>query len=161
MGAFMSRWRPTFVIAFAVLQCCWVSQSFATLHVLDGSRVCGTDETGAMMVAPDPLVIDKWIRDNRIAAGGVISVNFHVIYNPSTGEGNVPESWLNAQIAVLNSTFAGNGYNNGSHTGDNTGYTFVKNSVTRTGNRQWFTMTPEPPRKRRRRAPWSSIRRAR
>jgi len=140
----MSRGRPTLCVAFALLLFCFAPFALASAPQLDepAGRVCGTDETGAMMVAPDPMVIDKWIRENRITAGGVIPVNFHVIYNSSTGEGNVPESWLDAQIVVLNSTFAGNGYNNGSHTGDNTGYTFVKNSVTRTGNRQWFTMTP-------------------
>lgn len=117
-------------------------------HARDGvGRVCGTDETGAKVAAPDMAVIEKWIHDNQIAAGGVVPVNFHVIYG-SNGEGNVPESWLNAQIAVLNSTYAGRGYNNGARTGDNTGYTFFKNSVTRTQNQSWFTMTPNSSRER-------------
>jgi len=137
----MRRLRAVPFLAFALLLITAAAQ--AAPPVLDDNitgRTCGTDETGQQMLAPDEATIQKWIKENRIAAGGVIPVNIHVIYGRSN-EGNVPESQLDAQIAVLNSTFAGTGYNNGSQTGDNTGYTFTKNSVTRTFNRSWFTMT--------------------
>ena len=106
---------------------------------------CATDERGRKLHAPGKAQIDEWIATNRIAAGGVIPVNFHVIYkaNRRSTEGNIPEAWLDAQIAVLNNTYAGKGYNGSPVPGAaNTGYTFVKNSVTRTNNSKWFTMTP-------------------
>jgi len=137
----MRRLRGVPFLAFALLLITAVAQ--AAPPVLDDDvtgRRCATDETGAKILAPDEVTIEKWIKENHIAAGGVIPVNFHVIYSGSTG--NVPESQLDAQIAVLNSTFAGRGYNNGAQTGDNTGFTFYKASVTRTNSRSWFTMTP-------------------
>jgi len=103
---------------------------------------CATDERGKKMSAPDKAQIDRWISENKIAAGGVIPVNFHVIYGRQ-GEGNVPESWLDAQVTVLNNNFAGKNYGGSPVPGAaNTGYTFVKSSVTRTNNRKWFGMTP-------------------
>ena len=90
---------------------------------------------------PDMAQVQKWIEENRISAGGVIPVNFHVIYSGATG--NVPESQLDAQIAVLNNNFAGKDYDGNPVPGAaNTGYTFFKNSVTRTNNSSWFAMTP-------------------
>ena len=113
-------------------------------RVADNGEVvyrCGTDERGRAMHAPDKAEIDRYIQENRIAAGGVIPVNFHVIY--SAGEGNVPEAWLDAQILVLNRNYAGRDYNGNVVSGAaNTGYTFVKASVTRTNSRKWFRMTP-------------------
>jgi hypothetical protein len=111
----------------------------------DGGDVvyrCATNGRGKSNPnVPSKEEIDKFISENRVAAGGVIPVNFHVIYNGS--EGNVPESQLDAQILVLNRNYAGLDYNGNPVPGaKNTGYTFVKNSVTRTNSRQWFKMTP-------------------
>jgi hypothetical protein len=104
---------------------------------------CATDERGPKQaVTPEMRAqIDRWIAESRFAAGGVITVRFHVIYSGSTG--NVPESQLDAQIAVLNYNYAGKDYNGNPVAGAaNTGYTFVKGTVDRTNNRKWFTMTP-------------------
>ncbi|HEX7078566.1 MAG TPA: M43 family zinc metalloprotease [Candidatus Eisenbacteria bacterium] len=106
---------------------------------------CGTEARGRIVATPDQAQIDRWINDNRIQAGGVIRVNFHVIYTSRRGttEGNVPESQLDAQIAVLNNNYAGKDYNGNPVSGAaNTGYTFVKGSVTRTLSSKWFGMTP-------------------
>ena len=90
---------------------------------------------------PDVAQVERWIQENRIAAGGVIPVRFHVIYSGATG--NVPESQLDAQIAVLNNNFAGKDYNGNPVAGaKNTGYTFYKAGVDRTNNSSWFAMTP-------------------
>ena len=100
---------------------------------------CGTDDRGNK--APDQAQIDRWIQENRVAAGGVIPVNFHVITNGSTG--NVSDAQIAAQIQVLNRNYAGLDYNGNPVAGaKNTGYTFVLASTTRTSNRKWFTMTP-------------------
>lgn len=135
------RWT---IATFALFLVGFASLAIAAPPVLDDGTItsrCGTDEVGQMLAAPDQAAIEKWIRDNRIAAGGVIPVNFHVIYGRSN-EGNVPESQLDAQIAVMNNHYAGKDYNGNPVPGaKNTGYTFVKNSVTRTYNRSWFAMT--------------------
>ena len=102
---------------------------------------CATVDHGKAKTAPDKTQIDLWIAQNRIAAGGVIPVNFHVIYSGS--EGNVPQSQIDDQILVLNRNYAGQDYNGNPVPGaKNTGYTFVLASVTRNNNRKWFTMTP-------------------
>ena len=106
---------------------------------------CGTDDKGKPATAPDKDQIDRWISENRIAAGGVITVNFHVIYSGSTG--NVSDADLDAQILVLNRNYAGRDYNGNVVSGAaNTGYTFVRGTTDRTnatgGRKRWFTMTP-------------------
>jgi pregnancy-associated plasma protein-A len=95
-------------------------------------RTCGTPiptlgETEAVQAQ-----VDRWLRMNpqMQAVGGQIKVAFHVI-SGRNGEGDVPQSQVNAQIATLNATYQG------------TGYTFVLASTDRTSNRKWFGMTPQ------------------
>jgi hypothetical protein len=103
---------------------------------------CATVDRGNPKNAPDKQQIDLWISENRIAAGGVINVHFHVIRSRS-GEGDVPLSQLQDQITVLNRNYAGQDYNGNPVPGaKNTGYTFVLASVDRTANNKWFRMTP-------------------
>lgn len=142
----MSQGRMVLLAALALFISCSFNAVVAAPPVLDDpvidQRSCGTDESGPMVVAPDMATIEKWVRENRIAAAGVIPVNFHVIYS-SNGEGNVAESQLDAQITVLNRNFAGQDYDGNPVPGaDNTGYTFYKASVTRTKSSKWFKMTP-------------------
>jgi hypothetical protein len=102
---------------------------------------CGTDSHGRMINMPDQAQIDRWISEGRFAAGGVITVNFHVIYNGS--EGNVSDAALDAQILVLIRNYAGLDYNGNPVSGaKNTGYTFVRGTTDRTNNRNWFKMVP-------------------
>ena len=106
---------------------------------------CATDERGNKFQAPDEAQIHQWISENRVAAGGVITVNFHVIYSGTAG--NVSDADLDAQILVMNRNYAGKDYNGNTVAGAaNTGDTFVRGSTSRTnatGNKKnWFTMTP-------------------
>src|SRR5439155_271836 len=85
---------------------------------------CGTVDRGKPKTSPDFDQIQRWITENRVQAGGVIPVHFHVIYSGSTG--NIPQSQIDAQILVLNRNYAGQDYNGNPVTGArNTGYTFV------------------------------------
>ena len=65
------------------------------------------------------------------ARGGVINVYFHVI-NQGSGlaNGDIPDSQITAQIAVLNSAFAP------------TGFTFQLVGTDRTTNAAWYNMSP-------------------
>ncbi len=106
-----------------------------------GPRPCGTPEPGvleadaidaevndqlAKMGAVDPQ--GEMVR-NVAAVGGGINVYFHVINN-GTGiaNGNVPDSMIQAQIAVLNDAYAG------------TGWSFNLVSIDRTTNSTWYAM---------------------
>ncbi len=106
---------------------------------------CGTDSRGRPMELPQ-TAMDRLLSENMVAAGGQIPVHFHVIYKSSrrgATEGNVPESELDAQIAVLNNTYAGKYYDGSPVSGAaNTGYTFFKASVSRTNSSKWFGATP-------------------
>jgi hypothetical protein len=71
------------------------------------------------------------------AGGGTINVYFHVINNGvGLSNGDVPDSMLDAQIQVLNDSYAGK------TGGANMGFSFVKAGVDRTTNASWYTVTP-------------------
>ncbi|HEY6571956.1 MAG TPA: M43 family zinc metalloprotease [Candidatus Eisenbacteria bacterium] len=113
----------------------------------DGDVVyrCATDEKAGKLSEADQAQIERWLSTNRVAAGGPIPVNFHVIYSGTTG--NLTDAQLDAQIAVMNNNFAGKDYNGNPVAGAaNTGYTFFRNSVTRTAasgsKKGWWQMTP-------------------
>jgi hypothetical protein len=114
-------------------------------RVADNGEVvyrCATDEKAGKLNAPDRAQIDEWIAQGRVAAGGVIPVNVHVIQGRG-GAGNVTDAQIAAQILVLNRNYAGQDYNGNPVPGaKNTGYTFVLASTNRTVNRRWYTMTP-------------------
>lgn len=91
---------------------------------------CSTPEPTRIEMDETSKAIQQWISTQRAGATGNIKVAFHVIYNPNNNEGNLSQALIDAQIAKLNSDYAG------------TGFTFTLASVDRTGNRNWFTMTP-------------------
>jgi hypothetical protein len=66
-----------------------------------------------------------------VVTGGVVDVYFHVI-NKGTGiaNGDIPDSQITAQMAVLNDAYLG------------TGWSFTLVSTDRTTNATWYTMTP-------------------
>jgi hypothetical protein len=68
------------------------------------------------------------------AAGGNINVYFHII--TSGGQGAVPTSRLDAQIKVLNDSYAGR------TGGVNMGFSFTRAGVDTTDNASWYTVTP-------------------
>lgn len=68
-----------------------------------------------------------------------IQVWFHVINNGAgIRNGNVPQSWIDAQMKVLNSAFSGM---DPVGTGVNTPFRFSLAGVTRTTNSRWYRMT--------------------
>jgi hypothetical protein len=76
---------------------------------------------------------------------GSVNVNvwFHVITSTS-GQGNVSDSQINQQIAVLNDGFAGQdgpapGQMSSAQATDNTPFRFTLAGTTRTANNTWFT----------------------
>ncbi|MEP7027265.1 MAG: M43 family zinc metalloprotease [Candidatus Eisenbacteria bacterium] len=95
-----------------------------------GGRACATPEPDAASAAALQAAVSSWLKQNHTQAGGQIKVAFHVIYNPSTGEGNIPDSQITAQIQTLNTEYA------------SAGFSFVLASTSRTGNKKWFTTVP-------------------
>lgn len=94
---------------------------------------CGTIQlTREALDAIDEHVEEYMFRhDGFEATGGVIPVYFHVIRSgTSASQGNVPDSQINQQIAVLNAAYAG------------TGWSFQLVSVDRTTNSTWYRMRP-------------------
>jgi hypothetical protein len=74
----------------------------------------------------------------RDAGTVAVSVFFHVITNgTSVADGNVPESWLNAQLNVLNKAFSGR------TGGKNTPFRFVKYHTDRWWYAPWYTAGPD------------------
>lgn len=81
----------------------------------------------------------QWLAEREAAGrpvgpyitGGTIPVYWHVINNGSgLPNGDIPDSQINAQMAVLNAAYA------------NSGYVFQLIAVTRDTNAAWYTMTP-------------------
>lgn len=93
-------------------------------------RSCGAPEPTLAEMDQVGTALRRYIGENAVAATGNIKVAFHVIYNSRTGAGNIPQSQIDAQIAKLNSDYAGSGF------------TFTLASVDRTANSQWYSMTP-------------------
>ncbi len=106
------------------------------VHYLDdhGDLIRGT-RCGAPAVDPRTAeavdaYVQRYIAENGAPekAAGSINVAFHVIYKTRRGTttGNVPQSQIDNQIAVLNAAYAG------------TGFSFNLVTTTRTNNRRWF-----------------------
>lgn len=70
-------------------------------------------------------------RPSPTGSGAAVNVYFHVINNGSgIKNGDLPQSQIDNQIAVLNAAYAGSGFY------------FVLAEVTRTTNAAWYKMTP-------------------
>ena len=93
-------------------------------------------------VRNDPLA--RWKAEHpgmaRAAAVGetvTVPVAFHVIRkNGTVAGGNIPRDWIDAQIDVLNESFAGE------TGGPDSGFRFELESVDRTTQPQWFNLIP-------------------
>jgi len=102
-------------------------------EVLTASHQCAT---------PTPSVATMEAVENFMqaqgktrATGGTINVYWHVIRNgTATSNGNIPDSWITAQMNVLNNAY------NGATGGVNTRFNFVLAGVDRTTNSSWYTM---------------------
>ena len=94
----------------------------------DAGRQCATPEPTTFEAEALQSALRRYIEEGQAGATGQIKIAWHVISNGSTG--NIPQSQIDAQIAYMNSRYAG------------TGFSFVLASVDRTSNRRWFGMTP-------------------
>jgi len=92
-------------------------------------RACATPEPDAAEAAALSAAVGSWLKQNHTFAGGQIKVAFHVI-SSSTGEGNIPDSQIAAQIQTLNTEYS------------SMGFSFVLASTSRDVNNKWFGMTP-------------------
>lgn len=139
------------LFAVALLTLCLVAvPSFAqqadmarageTLQDIHFMGADGQVQRGRRCATPNLTAAEKLqIQSDIEAFGGVgnslftraaiqIPVAFHVIYKSRRGTvtGNVPQAWVDDQIAVLNAAYAG------------TGFSFVLQQTTRTNNSKWF-----------------------
>jgi hypothetical protein len=114
---------------FVVNGVAWESQEQFIRH---GGR-CGTVEPDAIRAAEIDRQVDAFFAEHPESnvMGGAINVYVHVINN-GTGlaNGDVPDSQIQDQIAVLNAAYAAEGWQ------------FNLVSVDRTTNATWYTMTP-------------------
>jgi len=98
----------------------------ATEAYSGGGRGCATPTPTAEEGAALQSAVNAYLKQpNHTFAGAEIKVAFHVIYN-TNGEGNIPQSQIDAQIAVLNRAYR------------QMGFSFVLASVDRTQSKQWF-----------------------
>jgi hypothetical protein len=109
----------------------WVSQR----AFIESGRRCGTLQPDAETIAAIDAEVDAIILEREgvepSATGGTINVYFHVI-NRGAGiaNGDVPDSQILDQIAVLNAAYA------------SLGWSFNLVSIDRTTHTTWYTMGP-------------------
>ncbi len=109
----------------------WVDQR----AFIESGRRCSTrnvdfEEQEFIEAEVQQLLAERGGRQS-LATGGTINVYVHVINN-GTGiaNGDVPDTQINAQIAVLNAAYTPSGFS------------FILASVDRTTDATWYTMTP-------------------
>jgi hypothetical protein len=97
-------------------------------QIVRGER-CAAPNAGPMQRAAMEMAHKAWEENGSLTADIAIPVAFHVVYRTRRGqeEGNIPQSWIDAQIDVLNNAFAG------------TGFSFFLSSVDRTNSKKWYT----------------------
>jgi hypothetical protein len=93
------------------------------------NRGCATEELADDVKARVEQEVADYVATHEIAyATKTIDVYFHVITNTS-GQGNVSDSTLNAQLNVLNNAYA------------SSGWAFRIAGIDRTANNSWYTTT--------------------
>jgi len=99
---------------------------------------CATPEVGDVEQAAIESVLNSVSFANAPAGTITVNVAFHVI-NKGTGiaNGDIPDSMIADQIAVLNEAYAGQT----GGLGTATSFKFVLQSIDRTTNATWYTMT--------------------
>ena len=93
-----------------------------------GSRCAAPEATPAQAAADHALVAEfRQLFGDAPSIARDIPIRWHVIYNPSTGQGNISDTMIADQIDVLNAAYQG------------TGFSFTLAGVTRTGNKRYYT----------------------
>jgi hypothetical protein len=96
-----------------------------------GGRVIRDQEGYGRLRDPEGRVERGKVPARAAVTGGTINVYFHVIANGSgSGDGNIPDSQINTQIAVLNAAFG------------SWGWQFQLAGVDRTVRASWWTAGP-------------------
>ena len=93
------------------------------------SRSCATETPTDFQMQAVASALRRYVQESGAQATGNIKIAWHVIRSTS-GEGDIPQSQIDAQISYMNQRYAGSGF------------TFSLASVDRTTSRKWFTMTP-------------------
>ena len=94
---------------------------------------CAAAEPTAAQMAEARAAVDEFVRmfgrqGDAPPPSVQIPVRWHVIRSGSSvSQGNIPDSWINAQIQVLNQAYSG------------TGFSFYLAGTDRTTNRKWYT----------------------
>lgn len=102
----------------------------------DAGRKCGTADLSLAQMTEVETIIQKKQAGEPDAPVNV-PVYVHVIRTGGAGStGDIPDSWIQAQINVLNEAYAGN------TGGAPTQFNFTLVSVDRTGNSAWYNCTP-------------------
>jgi hypothetical protein len=123
---------------------------------IDAGRKCNTRHVDDIEMER----IDKKLAANRATQGGgsggggstdasrlyssgsiTIPVYFHVV-SKADGTGNIPDSWINAQIAVMNEHYAGQDTPVYRTAAANMSFRFSLAAVTRTVNDTWYAAGP-------------------
>ena len=97
-----------------------------------GKIRCGTkdlDEATARAADDYARAMFAQVGGSRAPGAAAIQVYWHVINSGTGADGDIPDSQINAQIAVLNQAYA------------NTGYSFALVATDRTTNATWYTAT--------------------
>lgn len=110
---------------------------------VEAGRVCATRDgdidhralAGAATNARRPVAVDP--APTQAPGSVTIATYVHVISRVD-GTGNIPESWIAAQIDVLNLAYAGLDGGGGA----DTAYRFVLAGITRTANESWYAAGP-------------------
>lgn len=102
-------------------------------EIEDVNRIANNLRTEVCERLPNlPMCTTRAEQIERLGEEGVkellttIPVAFHVIYDPSTGKGNIPDTMINDQMAALNKHYS------------RTNFQFRLVSVDRTANTAWF-----------------------
>jgi hypothetical protein len=98
--------------------------------VFKGDRFCATDHNPQKIAAAEQDFAFR-VREQKDmpgidVSGGVIDVYFHVVYDSTTGAGNISDSMIASQMSVLNNAF------------DDWGWTFRLVVTDRTPNTNWY-----------------------
>ena len=124
---------------------------------IDAGRKCITRQADDLEMEQ----IDKKLAANRASQGGgngggggstdasrlyangsiTIPVFFHVV-SRTDGVGNIPDAWINAQIAAMNEHYAGQDTPVYRTTAANMSFRFMLAAVTRTVNNTWYAAGP-------------------
>lgn len=123
---------------FIVGETWWASQQ----AFIDSGARCGTENVGVFEQNWIDVQLAQFLQqqgpgEDRPGGSVTVHVWVHVI-NKGTGttNGDIPQSWIDAQMTVLNNAYSG------ATGGFNTPYRFVLDGVDRTTNTTWYTMAP-------------------